>query len=73
MNKTQFFGVVLVIIGLILLTVFPIFGIVAGEFLVLVTVVGGWGITIIGGLIVIVSLIFERMNDIKNEKFDKNL
>ena len=72
MNKIQFFGVALVIIGLFLLTVFPIFGIVAGEFLILISIVGGWGITIIGALIVIVSLIFERLNDIKKEKFDKN-
>ncbi len=72
MNKTQFFGVVLVIIGLLLLTVFPIFGIVAGEFLILISIVGGWGITILGAGIVIVSLIFERLNDIKKEKFDEN-
>ncbi len=72
MNRTQLFGAVLVIIGLFLLIVFPIIGIVAGELLLLVSVVGGWIIALIGALIVIVSLVFERLNDIKKEKFDKS-
>ncbi len=72
MNKTQFFGTVLVIIGLFSLTILPIFGIVAGEFLVEISVVGGWGITVLGALILVISLIFERLNDIKKENFDKN-
>ncbi len=72
MNKTQFFGVLLVIIGLVLLTVFPIFGIVAGEWLVKYSVVGGWAIAIVGAGILIVSLVIERLEDIKKEKFNKN-
>ncbi|MFH1239704.1 MAG: hypothetical protein V1672_00640 [Candidatus Diapherotrites archaeon] len=72
MNRTQLFGVVLVIIGLLLLIVFPIIGIFAGEFLIPLSVVGGWIIALIGALIVIVSLVFERLNDIKKEKFDKS-
>ena len=72
MNRTQFFGAVLVIIGLFLLTVFPIIGIVVGKPLILISVVGGWIIALIGALVVIVSLVFERLNDIKKEKFDKS-
>ena len=72
MNRIQLFGAVLVIIGLFLLIVFPIIGIVAGEALIVFSVVGGWIITLIGALIVIVSLVFERLNDIKKEKFDKS-
>lgn len=73
MNRTQLFGAVLVIIGLFLLTVFPVFGIVAGEPLLVFSIVGGWGIAIIGAAVILVSLVLERMNDIKKEKFDKNL
>ncbi|MFH1544816.1 MAG: hypothetical protein ABIE23_01840 [archaeon] len=72
MNTIQLFGAVLVLIGLFLLTVFPIIGIIAGEYLILFSVVGGWIIAIIGAGIVIVSLVFERLNDLKKERFDKN-
>ena len=72
MNKIQFFGAVLVIIGFVLLIVFPIIGIVAGELLILVSIVGGWIIILIGALILIISLVFERLNDIKKEKFDES-
>ena len=72
MNRTQLFGAVLVIIGMFLLIVFPIIGIVAGELLILVSVVGGWIIALIGAGIIIVSLVFERLDDIKKEKFDKS-
>ena len=72
MNRTQLFGAVLVIIGFFLLTVFPIIGIVAGELLIAVSIVGGWIIALIGAAIVIVSLVFERLDDIKKEKFDKS-
>ena len=72
MNRTQFFGAVLVIIGLFGLIVFPIIGIVIGKPLILFSVIGGWIIALIGAAIVIVSLVFERLNDIKKEKFDKS-
>ena len=72
MNKIQLFGAVLVIIGLFLLTVFPIIGIIAGEFLIAISIVGGWVIALIGAAIIIISLVFERVNDIKKEKFDKS-
>ena len=72
MNRTQLFGAVLVIIGMVLLIVFPIIGIVAGESLIALSVVGGWIIALIGAFIVIVSLVFERLNDMKKEKFDKS-
>ena len=72
MNKIQLFGAVLIIIGFALLIVFPIIGILAGEFLILVSVVGGWIIILIGALILIVSLIFERMRDVKKENFNKD-
>ena len=70
MNRTQLFGAVLVIIGLFLLIVFPIIGIVAGKSLIALSVVGGWIIAIIGAVIVVVSLVFERLNDMKKENFD---
>ncbi len=69
MNKIQLFGAVLVIIGLFSLTVFPILGIIAGEFLIAISVVGGWIIALIGSAIIIVSLVFERLDDIKKENF----
>ena len=72
MNKIQLFGAVLVIIGLFLLTVFPIIGIIAGEFLIAISIVGGWVIALIGAAIIIISLVFERVNDIKKENFDKS-
>ncbi len=72
MNKIQLFGAVLIIIGIALLIVFPIIGILVGEFLILVSVVGGWIIILIGALILIVSLIFERMRDVKKENFNKD-
>ena len=72
MNRAQFFGAMLVIIGLFLLTVFPVFGIVAGKQLVVVSVAGGWAIAIIGALAVVASLVIERINDIKKEKFEKS-
>ncbi|MFH1391325.1 MAG: hypothetical protein ABIH20_03380 [Candidatus Diapherotrites archaeon] len=70
MNTTQSIGIIIVIIGLILLTVFPIFG-VFGEIFFTISFFGGWTISIIGAGIIIASLIQERMNDIKKEKFDK--
>ena len=72
MNKIQLFGAVLVIIGFAILIVFPIIGIVVGELLILASVVGGWIIILIGALILIVSLIFERMKDVKKETFSKD-
>jgi len=72
MGSITIFGTVLVIIGLFLLIVLPIFGILAGELLILVSVLGGWIITLIGAIIILVSLIFERMSDLKKEKFNKN-
>ena len=69
MDKIQLFGAVLVIIGLLLLTVFPIIGIVAGELLIVISVVGGWIVALIGAAIVIVSLVFERLDDMKKENF----
>jgi len=72
MGKAPLFGAVLVIIGLFLLVVLPIFGILFGELLIIVSVVGGWLITIIGGIIILVSLIYERMSDLDKEKFNKN-
>ncbi len=69
MNRIQLFGAVLVIIGLLLLTVFPIIGIVAGELLIVISVVGGWIVALIGAAIVIVSLVFERLDDMKKENF----
>jgi uncharacterized membrane protein YhaH (DUF805 family) len=72
MNRTQFFGAVLVIIGMFSLVVFPVIGIVAGEPLILFSVVGGWSIVLIGALVVTVSLALERLDDIKKEKFDKS-
>ncbi len=69
MNRTQLFGAVIVIIGMFLLIVFPIIGIVAGESLIALSVVGGWIIALIGALIVIVSLVFERLDDMKKENF----
>ena len=72
MNSTQMFGIALVTIGMILLMVFPIFGIVWGEALIEYSVVGGWAISIIGSVIIVASLIMERMNDKKKENFDNN-
>ena len=72
MNRTQLFGAVLVIIGMFLLIVFPIIGVVAGESLITLSIIGGWIITLIGAAIIIVSLVFERLDDIKKEKFDKS-
>jgi len=69
MNRTQLFGAVLVIIGMILLIVFPIIGIVAGKSLIALSVVGGWVIALIGAAIVIVSLVLERLDDMKKENF----
>jgi hypothetical protein len=72
MNQTQLFGAALVIIGLLLLIVFPILGIMLGEFIIMVSVVGGWIIALLGAVIIVVSLVFERMNDMKKEKYDKS-
>lgn len=72
MNRIQLFGALLVLIGLFLLMVFPVIAIIVGEPLIMFSVVGGWIIAIIGAFIVIVSLVFERLNDMKKEKFDKN-
>jgi len=72
MKKTRLIGAALVIIGFVLLIVFPIIGIFAGEYLIMLSVVGGWIIALIGAGIIIVSLIFERIEDKKKEKFDKN-
>ena len=69
MNRTQLFGAVLVIIGMFLFIVFPVIGIVAGEPLIALSLVGGWIIALIGALIVIVSLVFERLDDMKKENF----
>lgn len=69
MNRIQLFGAVLVIIGMLLLIVFPIIGIVAGESLIALSVVGGWIVALIGAAIVIVSLVFERLDDMKKENF----
>ena len=72
MNKIQFFGVVLVAIGLFLLTVFPIFGIFEEEYIIAVSVFGGWGIALLGSAIILISLIYERLKDKKKENFDNN-
>ncbi len=71
MNKIQSIGIILIIIGLVLLIVLPIF-IVFGKIFITISFFGGWTISIIGAGIIIASLIRERMNDIKKEKFDKN-
>jgi hypothetical protein len=71
MNKIQFTGTVTVILGLILLVVFPIFGIF-GEIFFEISFFGGWTITIIGATIILASLIRERAEDLKKEKFEKN-
>ena len=71
MNLTQMFGIALITIAMLLLVVFPIFGIFAGEEFIEFSIVGGWAISIIGSAIIIGSLIFERMSDIKKEKFKK--
>ena len=76
MNRTQFFGSVLVMIGLLLLIVLPFVGIWAGvndgdgmaERLVVVSVFGGWAIVLLGAVVVVVSLVFERLKDMKKEK-----
>jgi hypothetical protein len=49
----QFVGVVLVIVGLVLLIVFPVFGIVAGEELVLYSVTGGWAVSVLGIVLIL--------------------
>lgn len=72
MNKIQFFGVILVAIGLFLLTVFPIFGIFQDEFIITFSIFGGWGIAVLGSAIILISLIYERLNDKKKENFDNN-
>lgn len=69
MNKIQSFGAALVIIGFVLLIVFPILGIVAGERLIEISLVGGWVTTLIGAGIIVVSLVFERLDDMKKENF----
>ncbi len=53
MKKTQLIGAALVIIGFVLLIVFPIIGIFAGEYLIMLSVVGGWIIALIGAGIII--------------------
>ena len=67
-NSVQLFGVALVTIGLILLIVFPVFG-VFDEMFFEYSFFGGWALCIIGAVVLVVSLVLERMNDIKNEKF----
>ncbi len=69
MNRIQLFGAVLVIIGLAMLTILPIIGIVVGELFILFSVVGGWVIALIGAAVVIASLVFERLDDMKKENF----
>ncbi len=71
MNQTQFFAVMLVLIGFALLVVFPIFGIVAGKWVIALSVVGGWALVVIGAAIAVVSLVLERLGDLKAEKFDE--
>ena len=69
MDKVQSFGAALVVIGFFLLIVFPILGILVGERLIEISLVGGWVTALIGAGIIVVSLVFERLDDMKKENF----
>ncbi|MCR4335950.1 MAG: hypothetical protein NUV57_05460 [archaeon] len=70
MNTAQSVGIAIVIAGLVFLLVFPIFGIF-GEIFFEISFFAGWGLSVLGAGIILISLIQERRNDIKKEKFDK--